>query len=113
MKKIVVYLWAMLAGFVNGVIGTGGGAVVMPALYKNLKDSKMAHQAVCVFVLPLAVLSASSMRSEIGVHNIILVLLGGFLGGIGGALISRKISFRKMKILFAVIILYMGLSLIL
>lgn len=112
MRKIWVYLLTVLAGAVNGVMGTGGGTVVMPALYKVMDDGKNAHQSVCAFVLPLAILGASVRQAEVGKANALFVLAGGVTGGLAGAIISRKTSFNSIKILFGSVILYMGVRMI-
>ena len=42
MKKKLFSLWGTLAGFLNGMLGAGGGMVVVPILKTRLSE-KQAH----------------------------------------------------------------------
>ncbi len=110
MKK---YVLAFVSGLLNGVFGTGGGTVALPMLYDALDNEKKAHQSVALFILPLSIISVSISSNFHKVGGLGLVCLGAFVGGIIGAVFSKKIKTKYLKIVFGLVILYIGVKSIL
>lgn len=52
MKKKLFSLWGTLAGFLNGMLGAGGGMVVVPILKTRLSE-KQAHATSVAVILPI------------------------------------------------------------
>ena len=110
MKNAYKYTISYVAGLVNGVLGSGGGIIALPMLYKVLDNEKNAHNNVCFFILPLSIVSAAICRNSVALNVILPVCIGAFLGGLAGVVFSKKISVKYLKILFALVIIYTGVS---
>lgn len=108
MKKILKIIYPAFAGFVNGAIGSGGGTLLMPFLYKYLGNEKDAHRGVVLFILPLSIMSASVYDVDINVKTCALIVFGACFGGIIGFFISNKFSIKMLKLLFGFLILFSG-----
>ena len=109
MKKFFKYMYSAFAGFVNGAIGSGGGTLLMPFLYKYLDNERDAHRGIVMFILPLSVISASVYNVDINVATGTLVSLGACFGGIIGFFISNKFSVKTLKLIFGFLILFSGI----
>lgn len=113
MKKFLKVIYPTFAGVVNGIIGNGAGALMMPFLYKYLDDEREAHKGIVMFVLPLSIISASVYDISIDAKSGILISVGACVGGIIGLFISNKFSVKTLKLIFGFLILFSGLRLIL
>lgn len=107
MKK---YFFALVSGLINGMFGTGGGTVALPMLYGVLNDEKKAHQSVALFILPLSIISAVIYGNNQESAGLGFVASGAFFGGLAGALLSKKFKVKYLKIIFGVVILYIGVK---
>ena len=72
-KKTLI---GIVTGFANGLFGSGGGTIVVPAMERFLHvEEHKAHATAIAIILPLSVLSA-----------------GGLAGGLVGAKLLAKVS---------------------
>lgn len=101
---------ALISGALNGMFGTGGGTVALPMLKKVTNDEKTAFQTVQLFILPLSILSAVTYKKSENIKGIVFICLGALIGGILGAFLSKKIKVKYLKIIFGLIILYVGVK---
>ncbi len=108
--NIFIILFAVIAGFVNGIFGVGGGTVLMPILYKYLGDERNAHNCISFFVLPLSVISSTIYRKNVDGTMVLFVCIGALLGGFLGLKMSKKFSVDFLKIMFGLIIIFSGVS---
>ena len=108
MRKNYKFLASYVAGLVNGILGSGGGIIALPMLYRVLDNEKNAHNNVCFFILPMSIVSAAICRNSVTFNVILPVCIGAFLGGIAGVFLSKKISVNYLKIIFAFVIIYTG-----
>ena len=114
--SVLLVLGGILSGFVNGLLGAGGGIIIVFILSKLLKESDSRDvfaNAICV-MLPLSALSCLIYASK-GTLNfqgfsifIIPAILGGFLGGI----LLCKINTFLLKKLFAALVAISGILLL-
>lgn len=80
----------ILAGSLNGLLGTGGGLVLLPLLSRSgLTDEKMLFPACVCCMLPISVLTflLSGAAASLSWQTAAPYLLGSLLGG----LVSVKI----------------------
>lgn len=108
MKNIIKHLVSFIAGGVNGLLGSGGGTVIMPILYRHLNNERSAHNTVAFYVLPLSIISASIYKTNVEFKLIFPLCIGAFFGGYIGLKLSKKVSVNFLKILFSIIIIYSG-----
>ncbi|MBQ4546345.1 MAG: sulfite exporter TauE/SafE family protein [Oscillospiraceae bacterium] len=94
MKKTKTAATGVLAGFLNGIFGSGGGVAAVPLFRKNGLDQKEAQATSLLLMFLLSAVSAGIYLSEgrISVPDAVPYIPGGILGGI-----AASVLFRKMK----------------
>jgi len=94
MKKAKTAATGVLAGFLNGIFGSGGGVAAVPLFRKNGLDQKEAQATSLLLMFLLSAVSAGIYLSEgrISVPAAVPYIPGGILGGI-----AASVLFRKMK----------------
>ena len=105
----------LFAGVVNGLLGAGGGILIVFGLSPLLGQDKEAKRDV--FANALAVMFPVSIVSLIGYIAAGRVSLDGFyeylipcaIGGFVGALLLDRIKISFVQKLFAVIVIWSGL----
>lgn len=91
-----------VTGLANGLFGSGGGTVVVPAMerFLNVKAHK-AHATAIAVILPLSVLSMFIYfkNTSLDFKAVFAICIGGMVGGFIGAKLLNKIpSFWLHKI---------------
>ena len=102
-------LTGMVTGAANGLFGSGGGAIVVPAMILLLDtDEHKAHATAIAVILPLTVVSAFFYISNNFVNwgVTIKVILGGIVGGYIGAKLLGKCSPNVLRKVFAVFMIF-------
>lgn len=105
-----------IIGAVNGLLGSGGGIVAVYALSKLGLEQKSAHATSIATILPLCIASAVIYfltGSASFQPNHWLLLGGGLIGGIFGAMLLGRLSGKAVEIIFAVIIAASGIRMLL
>ena len=105
MKKIII---GTTAGFLNGLFGAGGGALVVPAAQRFLKvETHKAHATAVAVMLPLSVISLFVYARNIEPNwTVIMTLaLAGSVGGFIGAKFLRKVPAKALRKIFGVFII--------
>jgi len=100
MKKIII---GALSGFLNGLFGSGGGALAVPAMQRFLKvDTHKAHATAVAIMLPLSVVSLFVYAKNIEPNwlAIISLALSGSVGGFIGAKFLKKFSAKTLHKIF-------------
>ena len=106
----------IITGFANGLFGSGGGSIVVPAMERFLKISThKAHATAIAIILPLSILSAFIyVRGDVApISTIIYVSIGGVLGGAVGAKLLCKISSKWLHRIFGLVIVTASIRMIL
>ncbi len=105
---------ALLAGLFSGIagaMGLGGGAVLI--IYLNLlteTDSVTARGINLIFFIPISLLAVIiyAFRGEIKWKTVIPLALFGFLGAVGGILLTNFISSEIIGKIFGGLLIIMG-----
>lgn len=110
------------AGIANGLLGAGGGIIMTFVLARvirdeNDEDSKRrdVFANVILSILPISALSALIylLRGSFSLDNFSPFLLPSVVGGSAGALLLSRINVTFLKYLFAVLVIFSGIYMIL
>ncbi len=115
-KQILnLILCGALIGLINGFFGGGGGMLCVPILEKIIGlESKKAHATTLCVILPLCIVSALVYiyNNSIDFVNLSWVSLGAITGGIIGAIFLSKINSKWLRIIFAILMLGVGVKMV-
>ena len=92
-----------MTGLANGLFGSGGGTLLVPAMERFLDtETHKAHATAIAVILPLSVVSIAvyAFRVAIPWMPVLWVSLGGMAGGLLGALLLTKFTSRWLHKLF-------------
>ncbi|MBR3992919.1 MAG: sulfite exporter TauE/SafE family protein [Anaerotignum sp.] len=92
-KKLLI---GIVTGFANGLFGSGGGTIVVPAMERFLHmEEHKAHATAIAVILPLSVLSLAIYLWKTGLGEVWQIALwasaGGLVGGVVGAKLLSKV----------------------
>ncbi|MBO5883117.1 MAG: sulfite exporter TauE/SafE family protein [Clostridia bacterium] len=114
----VTVLLGASAGFVNGLLGAGGGILIVLALKKILKkesaDEKEIFANSLAIMLPVSVFSAFlyAARGNISLVGFDAFIIPAILGGIFGAILLGKLKPKVIRMLFGVLVIVSGILMI-
>ena len=117
-SKYSLVVVGTIAGVLNGLLGAGGGIVVVWGLQRAIGNGEadareIFANALCV-MLPISAVSAIgyALMGELFVNGIGAFMIPAIVGGVLGALLLSRISTAWLKRLFALIVIYSGIMLI-
>ena len=87
----------------------------VPILESFMKlESKRAHATTLCIILPLSIVSAVIyiIKNDVDVINLSWVSLGTIIGGIVGALWLNKINNKVLRVIFAILMLGVGIKMV-
>ena len=98
----------LLAGFLNGLLGAGGGMAVVPMLEKSGLEPKKSHATSIAVITPLCVLSAALYMGErsISLSDALPFIPSGLAGAFLGAMVLPHIPSGLLRRLFGIFMLY-------
>ena len=109
----------LLAGFANGLLGAGGGIIAVFAFAHLLRGCEHERRdlyanALCV-MLPISALSCVryAMAGRLVTEGFGIYALPAILGGLLGALLLGRLGASALKRLFALLVIWSGVLLIL
>lgn len=105
----------LATGLINGLFGSGGGTLVVPALVflLGIEDYK-AHATAISIILPLSIISSyiyfknNIIRFDIGLS----IIFGGVIGSILGAKLLNKVPIPILRKIFGSVIIYTAIRMI-
>ena len=106
------------AGFLNGLLGAGGGILIVYGLRRLLGDGSVDPHAIfasaIAVMLPLSAISALQYfrNGHLEATSVGLLALPAIAGGVVGALLLRRLSPSALSRLFAAVVLVSGLVLV-
>ena len=114
-KYFKYILIGLVTGTVNGLFGSGGGSIAVPAMILLLgTEEHKAHASAIAIILPLTIVSAFFYISNGFVNwSITLrVILGGMVGGYIGAKLLSKCPANVLRKIFALFMIIAALRMI-
>lgn len=105
-KVVKIVPAAVLAGFLTGLFGVGGGFIIVPALMILGKMDNKPAVATSLFIISL--LSIFSLVNKLSVIKLdfnltVTFMLGSIAGMFVGSIISKKITNTSSQRIFAVV----------
>jgi uncharacterized protein len=107
-----IFASACVCGVASGMFGIGGGVLLVPLLGLLFGFSQHRAQGTSLVALipPTAVLALMAYAEEgfVSWRTGLLLIPGVFLGGIVGGILAKKINPRRMRQVFAGILVLLG-----
>lgn len=107
----------LIAGFLSGLIGIGGGIVIVPVLVYVLHLSQRQAQGTTLFMflLPVAAMSVYNYykAGQINMKFAAIMACTFIIGGYLGSKTALTIDTRLVKQIFAVTIIAIGIKMLL
>jgi hypothetical protein len=104
-----------ITGIVNGLFGSGGGTIIVPALVFLVKmEDFKAHATAISIILPLSIISTIIyLKSNLINFNIVYIIaIGGIIGSFIGAKLLKKIPNIILRKIFGIIIIITAIRMI-
>jgi len=114
-KGLISAVIGIITGLANGLFGSGGGTIVVPAMERFLKvEPHKAHATAIAIILPLSFLSMFIYlkNGNIDWFNVILISIGGMLGGFVGAKLLNRISDKWLHKIFGLFMVIAAVKMI-
>lgn len=115
-KGFITAVIGVVTGFANGLFGSGGGTIVVPAMERFLKiEPHKAHATAIAIILPLSILSMFIYMKNVDIQwfNVIVLSIGGMVGGFIGAKLLNKISDKWLHKIFGAFMILAAVKMIL
>ncbi len=114
-KKLLTAFGGIFIGFINGLLGAGGGMLAVPLLKKYGLSQREAHENAIAVILPITVLSAGIylFKDYVNFSNSYYYLPTGLIGAAVATFLMKKLSNVWLKRIFAVFMIYAGVRLLL
>lgn len=119
LQILPLFAIGLCAGFLNGLLGAGGGILIVfglrKLLGKHLKDPRSIYPTAIAVMLPLSLLSVwqYARAGSLDPSRLGWLILPAIAGGAIGALLLRRLSAKSLSRLFAAVVFISGLVLVL
>lgn len=114
-EKLKTLLIGVLAGFVSGLLGLGGGIIFVPALVFLLKRTQHeAHGTSLALIVPTATMGAVvyGTQGNLNLRLALWIAIFGMTGAYAGAVFANKLPPRALKIIYACFLVVVGIKMI-
>jgi uncharacterized membrane protein YfcA len=112
----VLLALGLLAGFLSGLIGIGGGIIIVPVLvYALHMDQKMAQgTTLFMFMLPIGILGVYNYYSagQVDFKSAFIISITFILGSYLGSKTALTIDTKIVKQIFALAIILVGIKML-
>ncbi len=109
-----ILLLGFITGLASGFFGIGGGFLLVPALYLGARLSMKESVATSLFIIFLfgvfGLVSYEVQGRHIDLVISTVFVVGGAVGGVLGALIAKRTDQNKLRKIFSVFIILIGLA---
>lgn len=108
-------MYGVIAGFICGFLGAGGGLLLVPFFEKKLKLTAVESRASAIMIIASFVCISSIFyykNSNIDIKIAVLCTVGGIVGSFIGTKILNKIKSSWLSFLFVIFVYYSGLRMI-
>jgi len=113
---ISLILIGLLAGFVSGGFGVGGGIIIVPALVFLLGISQQQAQgtSLALMIFPIGLISAFNYykAGQINIKFVLIIIVAFFIGSYFGSVLALKMPAKLLRQIFGVIMLITAIKMI-
>lgn len=112
---VVTALVGILVGIFSALFGVGGGIVMVPFMVLVLGLTQHVSEGTSLLVIvptALAGVLAHRKRGYVDGKTVALLAAGGVVGAVLGALLGLELSGQLLRQLFAVLVAFVGIRLI-
>lgn len=105
----------IVAGFVNGFFGAGGGLLLVPMIsFVQKDDSKTAHATTlaCVLFMCMASSIIYFFKNQIDYKLLLVCLIGSLVGSFIGTKLLKNLKNNVIDLIFSVVLIVAGVSMI-
>ena len=107
-----IFLVACICGIASGMFGIGGGVLLVPllGLLYGFSQHRAQGTSLVALIPPTGVLALMAYAREgfVSWRTGLLLIPGGFLGGVVGGMLAEKLQPRRMRQVFAGILFALG-----
>ena len=103
-RTVTTVLVGVVAGFLSGLFGVGGGVLIVPGLVLLLAmDQRLAHGTSLAAIVPISVAGVVgyAVHGEIDVRAAAVIASGAALGSVLGTRLLHRLSHRVLRYAFA------------
>lgn len=99
-------------GFLNGLLGAGGGIILVPLMEYMGITGKKSHATTLAVIVPLSFISFVIYwwNGWVSLLAPLPYIIPGMLGGILGGKLMTKMSLGYLKIIFGLLLIWGGLQ---
>ena len=114
MSSIKKFLYGLLIGVVNIMLGAGGGMLTVPFYKKIGLSQKQAQINAVATILPITIVSAFIYlkNGDVKISDSYIYLLPGLIGSIAGTFVIKRISNKVLSIVFSFFMIWAGMRLL-
>lgn len=105
----------LVAGFINGFFGAGGGLLLVPMIgYVQKDESKIAHATTlsCVMVMCLASSVIYFVKKQVDYMLLLYCGIGSVVGSLIGTKLLKKLKNNIIDLIFSVVLVIAGVCMI-
>lgn len=114
-KNRFLIIGGILSGFVNGLLGAGGGMLAVPTLRRSGLETKESHAGAIAVIMPLSAASGAMylLGGRMSLADALPYLPGGIIGAVIGAVFLRKIKPSLLRRIFGAFAIWAGVRMLL
>ena len=115
-KLLIAASIGTFSGFINGLLGAGGGIIIVPVLSKFLGLERKFSHANAVFIIFFMCIASSAFYlglNAFNCHEVLPYLPFGIIGAFLGAYLLPRVNKKVLKIAFGVFSIFVFIRLIL
>lgn len=107
-------LGGIAIGFINGLLGAGGGMIAVPVLKKIGFSQKDAQSNAIAVILPISLISAALylLQGNVTLSDAVIYIPGGVIGTAIGTFLLSKLSSSWLKRIFGGFMVFAGVRLL-
>lgn len=105
----------IIAGFVNGFFGAGGGLLLVPMIaYAQKTDTKTAHATTlgCVLFMCISSSIIYFIKRQLDYKLILVCAIGSVIGSLIGTKLLKNLKNNIIDLLFSVVLMIAGICMI-